>query len=68
MIRYCESFKYGVKVALNTVTLDLIHVSVPAEDGSNMPLVDQHFCAHSWSWWISTCVPNHAHHGPTLSH
>jgi hypothetical protein len=47
MIHYYKSFGYGGKVALNTVTIDLTYVSVPAEDESNIPLVDQHFCAHS---------------------
>jgi hypothetical protein len=47
MIRYYKSFGYGGKVALNTVTIDLTHISVPAEDESNIPLVDQHFCPHS---------------------
>jgi hypothetical protein len=46
-IRYCESHAIGDKVALNTISIDLMQVSVPAEDGSNMPLVDQHFHAHS---------------------
>jgi hypothetical protein len=47
MTRYYESLGYGGTNALNTVTNDLMHVSVPTEDGSNMPLRDQHFCAHS---------------------
>jgi hypothetical protein len=33
--------------ALNTVSNDLTQDSVPAEDGSNMLLRDQHFHAHS---------------------
>jgi hypothetical protein len=33
--------------ALNTVSNDLTQDSVPAEDGSNMHLRDQHFRAHS---------------------
>jgi hypothetical protein len=52
MIRYCESFRYGGKDPLNTVTNDLTQVSVPAESDHNshqhsrMPLRDQHFRAH----------------------
>jgi hypothetical protein len=33
MIHYCELFGYGGKVALNTSTIDLTQVSVPAENG-----------------------------------
>jgi hypothetical protein len=40
MIGHFESFGYGGKVALNVVSNDLTHVSVPTKDGSNMPLVD----------------------------
>jgi hypothetical protein len=47
MIRYCESFICDGKVVLNTDTIDLMHVSVLAEDGSNMPLRNYHFRAHS---------------------
>jgi hypothetical protein len=47
MIRYCETFGYGCKSALNTVTNDLTHVSVSTEDGSNMSLRDQYFHVHS---------------------
>jgi hypothetical protein len=47
MIYYCETFRYGGKNALNNVTNDLTHVTVPIEDGSNIPLRDQHFRAPS---------------------
>jgi hypothetical protein len=47
IIRYCESHAYSGKVALNNVTNNLTYVSVPTEDGWNMSLRDQHFCAHS---------------------
>jgi hypothetical protein len=48
MIHYCVLFGYGGEVTLNTITIDLTHVNVLAEDGSNKPLVDQHFHAHSY--------------------
>jgi hypothetical protein len=44
---YCESFGYGGKILLTHVSRVLTQVSVPVEDESNMPLVDQHFHAHS---------------------
>jgi hypothetical protein len=53
MIYYYESFGYNGKGALNTITNDLMHVSVPAEmdhnspQPSHMPLMDQHHHAHS---------------------
>jgi hypothetical protein len=47
MIRYCEPFGYGGQTLSTHVSNDLAHVSVPAEDGSNMPLRDQHSRAHS---------------------
>jgi hypothetical protein len=47
MIYYCETFRYGGKNALNNVTNDLTHVTVPTEDESNIPLRDQHFRAPS---------------------
>jgi hypothetical protein len=40
MIRYCESHAYGGKVTPNIISIDLTQVSVPAEHGSNMPLVN----------------------------
>jgi hypothetical protein len=33
-IRKCESFGYNSQIALNTVSIDLMHVSVPIENGS----------------------------------
>jgi hypothetical protein len=53
IIHYCESFGYGGKVALNTVSNDLMQVSVPAKKDHNshqpshMSLSDQHSCVHS---------------------
>jgi hypothetical protein len=37
-IRYCETFRYSGTTLSNIVANDLTHVSVPIEDGSNMPL------------------------------
>jgi hypothetical protein len=31
---YCESFRYGGQNTLNTVAIDLTHVSIPGENGS----------------------------------
>jgi hypothetical protein len=39
------------------VSIDLAKVSVPIEDGTNMPLVDQHFHAQSCPSWTCTFVP-----------
>jgi hypothetical protein len=54
-ICYYETFGYDGQNTLNTVTNDLMHVSVPTEKDHNsqqlshMPMKDQHFCAHSCS-------------------
>jgi hypothetical protein len=48
-----ESFGYGGQNALNTVTINLMYVSVPTEEDHNshqpshMPVRDQHSCVHS---------------------
>jgi hypothetical protein len=42
---YCESFRYGGKMLSIIVSIISTQVNVPAEDGSNMPLTDQHFHA-----------------------
>jgi hypothetical protein len=55
MICYCESFRYGAKSALNTVTNDSMHVSVPAED-------IKHALKRS-----STFMPTQAPSGPALA-
>jgi hypothetical protein len=33
MIRYCETFGYGGTTLSNIIANDLMHVSVPTEDG-----------------------------------
>jgi hypothetical protein len=40
MIRYCESFKYGGKCALNKRFYRSNGVSIPAENGSNIFIMD----------------------------
>jgi hypothetical protein len=53
MTRYCGSNTFGGKVGLNTVSIELMQVSVPIENRSNshqpshMPLRVQHPHAHS---------------------
>jgi hypothetical protein len=39
MIRYCESFGYGGKCALNKYFYRSNGVTVPAENGSNIPIM-----------------------------
>jgi hypothetical protein len=39
MIHYCESFRYGDKCALNKHFYHSNGVSVPVENGSNIPIM-----------------------------
>jgi hypothetical protein len=41
-IRYCESFRYGGQNALNIVAIDLTHVSVSTENGSQQSSIFIH--------------------------
>jgi hypothetical protein len=47
LIRYYESHVYGGKVTFNTISINLVEVSVDTEEKSNNPLVDQHSRTHS---------------------
>jgi hypothetical protein len=47
MTRYYESVGYGGKTLSTHVSIILTQVSVPTENGSKMPLRNQHFHAHS---------------------
>jgi hypothetical protein len=42
MIRYCESFGYGGKCALNKGLYRSNRVSVPTQNGSNNPIMAFH--------------------------
>jgi hypothetical protein len=83
MTRYCESFGYGGKTLSTHISIILMQVSVPTEDGSNMPLrgpallyplmplADQHLRAQSCPLWTSSFVSTQvlqANHKQQKSH
>jgi hypothetical protein len=63
MTHYCESFGYGGSNALTSISNDLMHVSVPTEDGSQRSATFTHAIRGS-----SIFVPTHALSEPVLSY
>jgi CTP synthase (UTP-ammonia lyase) len=66
-IHYCESFGYCGTMLSNIVTNDLTHVSVPAENGQIIPIMDISHHPHHMG------ISLHPHHGhftscPTAKH
>jgi hypothetical protein len=58
MIRYCESFGYGGTTLSQHISNNLTHITVPAEDRSQLSTTFTHALRGS-----STCAPPHAPSG-----